>query len=76
MDQRKVALIFTKMVVIMICTFMLIDNDADGSGLDLFPLTWPSKEKQNVVIMLVKTRLLIIDLDDRDGGLDVDLADD
>ena len=40
MDQRKVALIFTKMVVIMICTFMMIDHDVDGSGLDLFPNTW------------------------------------
>ena len=70
------ALIFTKMVVIMICIFMMIDHDVEESGVDLFPLTWPSKEKQNVVIMLVKTRLLIIDLDDRDGGLDVDLADD
>ena len=46
-DQRKVALIFTKMVVIMICTFMMIDHDVDGSGLDLFPHTWTAKEKHN-----------------------------
>ena len=59
----------------MICTIMMIDNDVDGSGLDLFPHTWTSKEKQNVVIMLVKTCLPIIDLDDDDGGLGVDLTE-
>ena len=53
MDQSKVALIFSK-IMIMICIFMMIDHDVEESGVDLFPLTWPSKEKQNVVIMLVK----------------------
>ena len=71
------ALIFSKMVVIMICTFMMIDHDVDGSGLDLFPHTWTAKEMQNVVLMLVKICLPMVVLDDDDdGGLDVDLADD
>ena len=59
----------------MICTFMMIDHVVEESGVDLFPNTWTSKEKQNVVIMLVKICLPIIDLDDGDGGRGVDLAE-
>ena len=69
------ALIFTKMAVIVIYTFMMIDHDVDGSGLDLFPRTWTAKEKQRVVIMLVKTCLPMVDLDVDDGGRGVDLTD-
>ena len=44
----------------------------------IFSLTlgqWTSKEIQNVVNMLVKICLPMIDLDDDDGGLGVDLTD-